>query len=106
VRTARLSHLSYELPGLLDRALDEASLKTVDVVLVAHLDPQTEDALALSLGSECGRVIHSDLLYGVGASLPLALARETEAGRIGAGESVALLTAGSGASWGAAVLRT
>jgi 3-oxoacyl-[acyl-carrier-protein] synthase III len=95
-----------KLPGLLDRALDEASLKTVDVVLVAHLDPVTEDALALSLGSECGRVIHSDLLYGVGASLLLALARETEAGRIGAGESVALLTAGSGASWGVAVLRT
>jgi 3-oxoacyl-[acyl-carrier-protein] synthase-3 len=94
-----------EVPGILQRALEEASLDSVDALLVAHLDCETREGLERSIADRAGRVLSSDVLYSMAAALPLGLARAVERGEVETGESVALVTAGAGASWGAAIIR-
>lgn len=94
-----------EVPKAVDSALRSAGLARVDALLLAHVDPLTEDALVEKLAGSCGRVLRRRVAYGFGATLPLALANASDAGELAPGETVALATAGSGASWGAAVMR-
>jgi len=101
LRTAALQ----ELPGLLEETLAEARLDHVDAIIVTHVDPQTEMEVGKALSPRAGRVVASDTVYAYSASLPMALARALERGVVGSGETVALATAGAGASWAIAILR-
>jgi 3-oxoacyl-[acyl-carrier-protein] synthase-3 len=94
-----------ELPRLVEEALAEARVDRVDAAIVAHVDPGTADAVATALSPRTGRVVPSDTVYAYSASLPLALARALERGDLRKGETVALVTAGSGASWAVAVVQ-
>ena len=90
---------------MLRSALETAGVERADAVVLAHVDPSVEDAL-VPLMSEYGtRVIRRRVAYGFGSSLALALAAARDGGEVSPGETVALATAGSGASWGAAVLQ-
>ena len=94
-----------ELPKVLDEALGNAGVKRADALLVAHVDPAVEDALAESLSSRAGRVVRRRGAYSFGSTLPLMLADAEQSGELRAGETIALATAGAGASWGAAVIK-
>jgi 3-oxoacyl-[acyl-carrier-protein] synthase-3 len=93
-----------EVPPLFDEVLAAAGTDSVDATIVAHVDPETEAELALRLGERAGRVHRSDVLYTYSASLPIALARAVDSGRIRSGERVAMVASGSGASWGVAIV--
>lgn len=93
------------VPRILEEAIAEAGLGGVDAAVIAHLDPGAEMELAEALRGRVGRVLERDVVYAYSASLPLALARALEAGTVRSGETVALLTAGGGASWGACIIR-
>ena len=102
----RLREVALErLPGALREALAAAGVEKADATLVAHLDRRVETGLPSVLGDAAGRCIVPDLLYPGGAALPVLLARSVATGALVRGETVALLTAGSGATWGAAVVR-
>lgn len=96
-----------KIPGILDEAIADSGLTPagIDALLVAHVDPLVEDELKDALGDRASRVVVSDHAYSYSASLPATLVREKAAGRIQPGETVAMVTAGQGASWGAAVVR-
>lgn len=100
LRATALEHV----PQAFDKALSRAGADSVDVLIVCHLLPDVEAELEELLGGRTGRVEHHDSVYAYAASLPVALATAIAAGRIEAGEKVALVTAGSGASWGAMVV--
>ncbi len=93
-----------EMPTLLDRALAEAGLNRVDAAIVAHVDGQARAGLASIALRKAGRIVEDDLLYSMGTALPLAFERARCSGALAPGETVALITAGAGATWGAAVL--
>ena len=93
-----------EAPAILAEALSRAGLEKVDAAIVAHVDTEARVSLAEIASAKAGRVIDNDLLYSMGASLPIAFERARTSGALAAGETVALLTSGSGASWGAAVV--
>ncbi|MFN2426862.1 MAG: 3-oxoacyl-ACP synthase III family protein [Candidatus Binatia bacterium] len=93
------------VPEVFAETLARAGLERVDVTLVAHLDARVEAELPALLAGAAGRVEVSDLLYGGGASLPVLASRARRAGRIAGGETAALVTAGSGASWGCGIVR-
>ena len=93
------------VPEVFADALARAGVERVDVTLVAHLDARVEGELPAQLGRAAGRIEVPDLLYGGGASLPVLAARARKAGRLASGELAAFVTAGSGASWGCAVVR-
>lgn len=93
-----------ETPAILDQALERAGLEKVDTAIVAHVDSEARAELAAIASKRAGRIVEDDLLYSMGTALPLAFERSRSAGTLAKGESVALVTAGSGASWGAAVL--
>jgi 3-oxoacyl-[acyl-carrier-protein] synthase-3 len=93
-----------ETPALLERALADAGLEKVDAAIVAHVDRTAQARLADVASAKSGRIVEDDVLYSMGASLPLAFERLRNSGALEAGETVALLTSGSGASWGAAIL--
>jgi 3-oxoacyl-[acyl-carrier-protein] synthase-3 len=91
-------------PGSFRDALADAGLSSVDATLIAHLNPDTEQALTEALGAASGRSIVADTLYGGAAALPTLLDRARAEGRIQPGETVAMVTAGGGATWGTAVI--
>lgn len=94
-----------ELPAVFDLALRDARVDRVDAAIVAHVSPAVEDELCDALAPRVGRFLKRRAAYGFGSTLPLALADAAVAGELRSGESVAMATAGSGASWGAAVVR-
>lgn len=94
-----------EVPGVFDLAIREARVDRVDAAIIAHLSPAVEDELRDALAPRVGRFLRRRTAYGFGSTLPLALAEAVSAGELKSGETVALATAGSGASWGAAVVR-
>jgi len=103
---ARLHEFALaRVPEAFADALARAGLERVDATLVAHLDPRVEAELPARLGDRAGRIEVSDLLYTGGASLPILAARARKAGRLEGGATVALVTAGSGASWGCGIVR-
>lgn len=102
----RLRDLALErVPVVFGEALARAGVDRVDATLVAHLDRRVERELPALLGERAGRVEAPTFLYAGGASLPVLLAEAAASGRLSSGQVVALATAGSGASWGAAVVR-
>jgi 3-oxoacyl-[acyl-carrier-protein] synthase-3 len=94
-----------ELPAVFDLALEDARMERVDAAIVAHVSPAVEDELRAALAPRVGRFLKRRTAYGFGSTLPLALADAVGAGELRSGETVAMATAGSGASWGAAVVR-
>jgi 3-oxoacyl-[acyl-carrier-protein] synthase-3 len=94
-----------ELPAVFDEALGAARLERVDVAIVVHLSPDVEDELRVLLAPRVGRFVTRRAAYGFGSTLPLALADSIAGGEVKRGETVAIATAGAGASWGAAVVR-
>jgi len=102
----RMRELALErIPGAFSRALAASGVSSVDATLVAHLDRRVERELPARLGSAAGRIELPDVLYSGGTSLPLVAARARAAGRIRTGETIAMVTAGAGASWGAGVIK-
>jgi 3-oxoacyl-[acyl-carrier-protein] synthase-3 len=102
----RLADVAREKgPEVFAEALADAGIERVDATLVAHLDARVEASWADTLGAAAGRVLAPRRLYSGGSALPVLLAEARADGRVKAGETVAMLTAGSGASWGAAVFR-
>ncbi|MFQ5477070.1 MAG: 3-oxoacyl-ACP synthase III family protein [Candidatus Binatia bacterium] len=93
------------LPRVLDDALAQAGLDRVDTAILAHLDPRVAAAVGESLTPVARRVLFPPVLYTASATLPIGLGMARESGEVLAGDTVALLTAGSGASWGCAVVR-
>jgi 3-oxoacyl-[acyl-carrier-protein] synthase III len=93
------------VPEVFAEVLARAGLRGVDATLVAHLDPRVEAELPAKLGERAGRVLYPDLLFAGGASLPVLAARAARAGELRSGETVALVTAGSGSSWGCGIVR-
>ncbi len=93
------------IPEVFADALSRAGVERVDATLVAHLDARVEKEIGPRLGEGAGRIEISDLVYAGGASLPVMFARARRQGRVRAGQTAALVTAGSGASWGCAVVR-
>jgi len=93
------------VPAVFEEALAAANVEQVDATLVAHLLPDVEEELGQRLGARAGRIIRPDMLYCAGSSLAILLARAASDGRVQPGQTIALATSGSGASWGAAVLR-
>ena len=93
------------IPEALDTALAEAGLDSVDAAIVAHVDPATEAAVGERILARAGRLLERDLAYAYSATLPIALERARERGELAAGETVALLTSGGGASWAASIVR-
>lgn len=91
-------------PKTFQDALADAGVSRVDATLVAHLDPDVEQDLGRALGAAAGRILVADTLYGGAAALPTLLDRARLEERIVPGEAVALVTAGGGATWGAAVI--
>ena len=94
-----------ELPGNFELALREAGVEAVDVAIVAHVSPAVEDELREVLAPRVGRFVTRRVAYGFGTTLPVTLAQAHAAGALKAGETIAITTAGAGASWGTAVLR-
>ena len=92
-------------PETFRESLSQAGLEAVDVTIVAHLLPHVAEELAESLGEDAGRIVFPDTAYSFGSTLPLTLARAAARSEIADGDLVALVTAGAGASWGAAILR-
>lgn len=101
LRQAALTHV----PQVFEETLSRLGLSSVDATLIAHLDPRVEAELPAKLGAAAGRIEVSTTLYSGGASLPVLLAEARSQGRLRSGETVALVTAGSGASWGCGVVR-
>lgn len=103
---ARVAATALEnVPAVLEAVLAEAGLDRADALILAHVDPRVEDQLAALLGARVGRVLPRDHVYAYSASLPAALARAMRSGAVEAGETVAMVTAGQGASWGAVVVK-
>lgn len=101
----RLRDLALErIPEVFSAALAKSGA-AVDATLVAHLDVRVEQELPARLGPAAGRIVTSDLVYAGGSSLPLLLARARADGRVHSGETIAMVTSGSGASWGCGVVR-
>lgn len=94
-----------KLPPLFASTLARAGVEGVDATFVAHLDARVEGELPALLGRAAGRIEVPDTLYSGGSALPVLLARARRAGRVASGQTVALVTAGSGASWGCGVVR-
>lgn len=94
-----------ELPGIFAIALEEAGVERVDAAIVAHLSPEVEDELREVLMPRVGRFLSRRSAYAFGSTIPLALADASAGGQLSSGETLAVATAGAGASWGAAVLR-
>lgn len=94
-----------ELPINFELALRDAGLQEVDVAIVAHVSPSVEDELREVLAPRVGRFVARRIAYGFGSTLPVTLAQAAAEGALKSGETVAITTAGAGASWGTAVLR-
>ncbi len=102
----RLRELALaRVPEVFRDAIARAGVSRVDATLVAHLDARVERELPALLGEGAGRIEVPDLLFSGGSSLPVLLARARAAGRLASGETVALVTAGAGATWGCGVMR-
>jgi 3-oxoacyl-[acyl-carrier-protein] synthase-3 len=86
-------------------SLSAAGVASVDATVIAHLLPDVADDIARELGDAAGKVVIGEDAYSFGSALPLALFRAVADGKVATGDTVAMVTAGAGASWGSAVVR-
>lgn len=98
-------HALSHAPAVFAEALAACGLSSVDATLLAHLDRRVEAELPALLGAAAGRIETPDFLYPGGAALPVLLARAKAAGRVKGGQTVALVAAGAGVTWGCGVVR-
>jgi 3-oxoacyl-[acyl-carrier-protein] synthase III len=93
------------IPEVFGEVLARTGLSGVDATLVTHLDARVEAEIAARLGARAGHVVTSSFLYAGGASLPALVAQAKVQGSVKIGETIALVTSGSGASWGCGIVR-
>ncbi len=94
-----------EMPPVVAEACARAGVERPDAVLVAHLHPDIEAELAATLAGVADTVLVPDFVYVGTASLARLMRQVVDAGTLAPGATVALATAGSGASWGCSILK-
>jgi 3-oxoacyl-[acyl-carrier-protein] synthase-3 len=96
------------LPAVIHEALDKAdrSADQVDCFILSHIFPEVAERAAAALSLPSSKLIVAGTTEGhlTAASLPVALSKAVEEGRLGSGARVCLATCGAGFAWGAAVL--
>lgn len=104
VRTFAAQHL----PGVIREALAQAetTIEGVDCFILSHLFPEVAERSAAALSIPSSKRIIAGAAEGhlTAASLPVALSKAVEGGRLGSGARVCLATCGAGFAWGAALL--
>jgi 3-oxoacyl-[acyl-carrier-protein] synthase-3 len=100
--------IAARFPDLIAQTLEAASLKVDEVtLLVAHQpNPKLVESLAVAAGLRPDQVVLTSSEVGnIGAaSIPYALARAVETGRLHIGDTVVTVTIGAGMTWGRALL--
>lgn len=97
------------VPEVLEKSLFHAGLSTTDIdwLILHQANQRILDAAAQRLGIASERVVSNMAKHGNtdAASIPIALDEWVRAGKIKAGDTLALSGFGAGLSWGAAVLK-
>ncbi|MEO1388623.1 MAG: beta-ketoacyl-ACP synthase III [Cyanobacteria bacterium J06634_6] len=97
------------VPEVLEKSLFHAGLSTEDVdwLILHQANQRILDAAAQRLGIPAERVVSNMAKHGNtdAASIPIALNEWVRAGKITAGQTLALSGFGAGLSWGAAILK-
>ena len=97
------------VPEVLEKSLFHANLSTDDVdwLILHQANQRILDAAAKRLGIPRDRVVSNMAKHGNtdAASIPIALDEWVRAGKIKAGDTLALSGFGAGLSWGAAILK-
>ncbi|MGB3295865.1 MAG: beta-ketoacyl-ACP synthase III [Phormidesmis sp.] len=97
------------VPEVLEKSLFYASLTTDDIdwLILHQANQRILDAVAKRLGIPAERVVSNMAKHGNtdAASIPIALDEWVRAGKIKAGDTLALSGFGAGLSWGAAILK-
>ncbi|MEL7068525.1 MAG: beta-ketoacyl-ACP synthase III [Cyanobacteria bacterium J06581_3] len=97
------------VPEVLEKSLFHAGLSTEDVdwLILHQANQRILDAAAQRLGIPVERVVSNMAKHGNtdAASIPIALNEWVRAGKITAGQTLALSGFGAGLSWGAAILK-
>lgn len=97
-----------KLPAVMREALAKAGRRVdeVDRWIVAHVFPDVAESAARELGIGASSLSVPSARHGhLGAgAIPVALAEDWEAGRVGRGATVGLAACGAGVAWGAAVV--
>lgn len=97
------------VPEVLEKSLFHANLTTDDIdwLILHQANQRILDAVAKRLGIPAERVVSNMAKHGNtdAASIPIALDEWVRAGKIKAGDTLALSGFGAGLSWGAAILK-
>ncbi|MGC1305688.1 MAG: beta-ketoacyl-ACP synthase III [Phormidesmis sp.] len=97
------------VPEVLEKSLFHAGLKTDDIdwLILHQANQRILDAVAKRLGISAERVVSNMARHGNtdAASIPIALDEWVRAGKVKAGDTLALSGFGAGLSWGAAILK-
>lgn len=92
-------------PEAFRESLSVAGVTSVDATVATHLLPEVASEMAGKLGDAAGKIVVGEDAFSFGSALPLALFRAVAEGKVATGDTVAMITAGAGASWGSAVVR-
>jgi len=97
------------VPEVLEKSLFHAGLSTDDIdwLILHQANQRILDAVAKRLGIDSAKVVSNMAKHGNtdAASIPIALDEWVRAGKIKAGDTLALSGFGAGLSWGAAILK-
>jgi 3-oxoacyl-[acyl-carrier-protein] synthase-3 len=104
VRTFGAEHLPAVIREVLAKA--ETSDDQVDCFVLSHIFPEVAERSAAALSLPSSKLIVAGAAEGhlTAASLPVALSKAMEEGRLGPGSRVCLAACGAGFAWGAAVV--
>jgi 3-oxoacyl-[acyl-carrier-protein] synthase-3 len=104
VRTFGDEHLPEVIREALGKA--HASLEQVDCFILSHVFPDVVERSAAALSIPSSKMIVAGATEGhlTAASLPVALSKAVQDGRLAPGARVCLAACGAGFAWGAAVL--
>ena len=104
VRAFGVEHLPQVVREALDKA--DTSVEKVDCFILSHILPEVAETSAAALALPSSKVIVAGVSEGhlTAASLPVALSKGVEQGRLGPGSRVCLAACGAGFAWGAALL--
>ena len=98
-----------KVPAVLEEAVAASGLEVgdVDCFVLHQANQRILDSVAQRLGVSEDKVVSNIASYGntSAGSIPIALDEAVRAGRIKAGDTVALAGFGAGLTWAAAVLR-